>query len=43
MILRRLEFVGGRDTEQILTPEQRSRILELWQIDLWDEEYLASE
>ena len=43
MILRRLDSLEVEIQEQILTPEQRSRILELWQIDLSDEEYLASE
>jgi DNA sulfur modification protein DndC len=43
MILGRLDSLEVEIQEPILTPEQRSRILELWQSDLSNEEYLASE
>jgi DNA sulfur modification protein DndC len=43
MILGELEELEGYTRRPILRSEQRRRILELWELDLADERYLASE
>jgi DNA sulfur modification protein DndC len=43
MILQRLDSLEVETCERVLSPEQRSRIIELWQADLADQRCLALE